>query len=107
MVKKLETQFFENNNNRLKPIGLPFIPKKLSKNEYYTALKGFAMVSDGETLTKEVSIHEDFELLNLEDQFSMIQINSQKDFDIFYKNNLEKFNSFKIQKRKKYFKNVI
>ena len=44
-------------HNRLKPIGLPFIPKKLSKNEYYTALKGFAMVSDGETLTKEVSIH--------------------------------------------------
>ena len=65
------------------------------------------MVSDGETLTKEVSIHEDFELLNLEDQFSMIQINSQKDFDIFYKNNLEKFNTFKIQKRKNYFKNVI
>ena len=29
------------------------------------------MVSDGETLTKEVSIHEDFELLNLEDQFSI------------------------------------
>ena len=24
----------------------------------------------------------------------------QKDFDIFYKNNLEKFNSFKIQKKK-------
>ena len=105
--QKIRNTIFENNNNRLKPIGLPFIPKKLSKNEYYTALKGFAMVSDGETLTKEVSIHEDFELLNLEDQFSMIQINSQKDFDIFYKNNLEKFNSFKIQKRKKYFKNVI
>ena len=105
--QKIRNTIFENNNNRLKPIGLPFIPKKLSENQYYTALKGFAMVSDGETLTKEVSIHEDFELLNLEDQFSMIQINSQKDFDIFYKNNLEKFNSFKIQKRKKYFKNVI
>ena len=85
MYGQIRNTIFENNNRLKAAIGLPFIPKKLSKNEYYTALKGFAMVSDAETLTKEVSIHEDFELLNLEDQFSMIQINSQKDFDIFIK----------------------
>ena len=57
---KIRNTIFENNNNRLKPIGLPFIPKKLSKNEYYTALAGFAMVSDVKHLPKKYQFTEDF-----------------------------------------------
>ena len=50
------------------------------------------MIADAKTLTKEISIHEDFEILDLEDQFSIIQINSQKDFNLYIKNSLTKKN---------------
>ena len=73
--QKIRNTIFEKKHDKLKPIGLPFIPKILSKQDYFSALKGFSMIADAKTLTKEISIHEDFEILDLEDQFSIIQIN--------------------------------
>ena len=95
--QKIRNTIFENKNNKLKPVGLPFVPKNLAKNIYISALKGFAMVAASEFITKEVSIHEDFDLLDLEDQFSMIQINSQKDFNSFRKNFKKDFNQINNQ----------
>ena len=54
------------------------------------------MVTDGDMLTKEISIHEDFEMKSLNDQFAMIQINCQKDFVDYYKNNIQKFKVIKL-----------
>ena len=90
--QKIRNTIFEKKHDKLKPIGLPFIPKILSKQDYFSALKGFSMIADAKTLTKEISIHEDFEILDLEDQFSIIQINSQKDFNSYIKNSLTKKN---------------
>tara|TARA_B100000242_G_scaffold293578_1_gene272158 strand:- start:1719 stop:3119 length:1401 start_codon:yes stop_codon:yes gene_type:complete len=90
--QKIRNTIFEKKHDKLKPIGLPFIPKILSKQDYFSALKGFSMIADAKTLTKEISIHEDFEILDLEDQFSIIQINSQKDFNLYIKNSLTKKN---------------
>ena len=89
MVKKLETLFFEKKHDKLKR-WITFYSKILSKQDYFSALKGFSMIADAKTLTKEISIHEDFEILDLEDQFSIIQINSQKDFNSYIKNSLTK-----------------
>ena len=60
--QKIRNTIFEKKHDKLKPIGLPFIPKILSKQDYFSALKGFSMIADAKTLTKEISIHEDFEI---------------------------------------------
>ena len=57
--QKIRNTIFEKKHDKLKPIGLPFIPKILSKQDYFSALKGFSMIADAKTLTKEISIHED------------------------------------------------
>ena len=50
------------------------------------------MISDKLTLSKEISIHEDFEVLNLNDQYSMIQINSNQDYKSFKSHYNKNFN---------------
>ena len=62
------------------------------------------MISDKLTLSKEISIHEDFEVLDMNDQYSMIQINSHEDYECF-KSNYSKdlnanlnFNQYRIFK---------
>lgn len=90
--QKIKNTIFEQSNHKLKPVGLPFIPKNLSKNIYISALKGFCMISDKLTLSKEISIHEDFEVLNLNDQYSMIQINSNQDYKSFKSHYNKNFN---------------
>ena len=68
----------------MKPVGLPFVPKNLAKNIYISALKVLRWLLNLD-YNKEVSIHKDFDLL-VGRSISMIQINSQKDFNSFRKN---------------------
>ena len=105
--QKIRNTIFEKSKKKYKPIGLPFAPKGVEKNLYYSALKGFGMVTDGDMLTNEISIHEDFEMKSLNDQFSMIQINCQKDFVDYYKNNIQKFKVIKLNTKHRILKNVI
>ena len=105
--QKIRNTIFEKNKKKYKPIGLPFAPKGVEKNHHYSALKGFGMVTDGDMLTNEISIHEDFEMKSLNDQFAMIQINCQKDFVDYYKNNIQKFKVIKLNTKHRILKNVI
>ena len=61
--QKIRNTIFEKSKKKYKPIGLPFAPKGVEKNLYYSALKGFWNGCRWRYANKkEISIHEDFEM---------------------------------------------